>query len=369
MNESSSLAIIVAGGTGGHMYPAVAIARELLRHAAPSFEVLFVVREGDIGRDILRREQFSVAELPGQGMPRGASPAWLTFPWKIVMGFFGALPFIRQTKPRIVLGMGGYLTFPVLLAARVCGVRCMIHEQNVFPGLANRVAAHFANSVAVSFDESRPYFPSGKTWVSGLPVRQMIGTLTRQAGRAAFLLQEDPFTFLVFGGSQGAHRLNVMMLEVWRMLTGLIQGFQVIHITGENDADYLKNAYRGFSFRSAVMPYCHQMAEAYAASDVVVCRAGASTVAELISARKPAVFVPYPFASNDHQTFNAQVLSKRGLAHLIPERDLSPEIMAKTLAPYLASPETLLQARSRFQTARLPSVGLEAARRVAMFMK
>jgi len=358
-------ALIVAGGTGGHLYPAIAIAHELPK----DWEVLFVVRQGDRGKEILRHENFPVVELPGQGLSRTPSLSWITFPFKVIAGFLGALQLMLQMKPRVVLGMGGYLTFPVLLAARLCGVRAIIHEQNVLPGLANRLAARFATGIAVSFDESRSYFPTGKVWLSGLPVRRAIGGITQAAGLAAFQLPEQMVTFMVFGGSQGAHRLNVMVLEAWRQLMGYSSRFQVIHITGEKDFDYLHSAYRGFPFRSIVLKYCHQMADAYAAADVVICRSGASSIAELIAARKPSLLVPYPFASDDHQSLNAAVLVNRGVAEILQEKDLSPESLAKAMAPFIFSPEHLLALRARFNVTRLPSVGQEAARRVALFMK
>lgn len=370
--EIARRALIVAGGTGGHLYPAIAIAKELQSSSTPGstpWEILFVVRAGDRGKEILRRENFSVAELPGQGLARTPSLSWFVFPFKVLFGFIGAFQLIRSMKPKVVLGMGGYLTFPVLLAARCCGVRAIVHEQNVHPGLANRLVARFASGIALSFDESRSFFPLGKAWVSGLPVRRPIGEVLPEVGRAAFNLPEQVLTFLVFGGSQGAHHLNVRIIEAWRELMSHSGRFQVIHISGENDFEYLKMTYRGFAFKSLVMPYCHQMAEAYAAADVVISRAGASTVAELIAARRPSVLVPYPHASNDHQTLNAQVLASRGLAQLILERNLTPETLSKALLPYLLAPERLVVLRNQFNNARLPSVGQEAARKVALFMR
>lgn len=363
--------MIVAGGTGGHLYPAIAVARELrgVLCDGPGWEAIFIVRQGDFCKDILRRDEFAVAELPGMGLPRTFTLRWLLVPLKMLAGFWGAWSLIRQLRPRVILGMGGYLTFPVLLAAKVLGIRTLIHEQNTFPGLANRMASRFAHEIAVSFDESRAYFPSSRTRVTGLPVREPIGFVRRESGRVAFQLSEELFTFLVFGGSQGAHRLNVITLEAWRLLMGRFGRFQVFHITGQPDFEYLKSAYRGFSFSSVVMPYCHKMAEAYAAADLVVCRSGASTIAELIASQRPAILVPYPHASNDHQRLNAEVLVRRRLAEMILEQDLTPETMANTLAGYLANPEKAIASRARYNSASLPSVGADATRKLASLIR
>src|SRR5258708_4689 len=163
----SHTALIVAGGTGGHLYPGIAAARAVVKREG--WEVIFAVRKGDLGKDLLEREGFQIIELPGQGLPRRLSTKAFTFPIALVAGFAQAWMAVRRIQPDIVIGMGGYLSFPVLLVARLQGVPTLIHEQNVYPGLANRFSSRWVRSVAVSFPESKKYFPAGNVWFSGFP--------------------------------------------------------------------------------------------------------------------------------------------------------------------------------------------------------
>jgi len=331
--------LIVAGGTGGHLYPGVAVARALSGH-----EVLFVVRSGDLGRDILQKEGFSVEEIAGQGLPRSFSFQLVTFPFKFLQGWFEAVALLRRWRPDRVLSMGGYLSVPVVLSARVLGIRTLLHEQNVFPGLANRFLSRWADSVAVSFPQSSAYFKTKEVWVSGLPIRPDIGHIDRAAARQSFGLDVNLTTFLVFGGSLGARRLNTIVTEAWPLLLEKGLSFQVLHVTGSKDYDRVNDLYKTVSVPAKVLPYCHQMAYAYAAADAAICRAGASTVAELLTARRPAILIPYPFASNNHQAYNAQVLKDLGVAEILLEQDLTAEVLALQLINFLHDPRPFPEA-------------------------
>jgi len=316
--------LIVAGGTGGHLYPGIAIAQALQANASVGKpDVRFVVRRGDLGKNVLEREGFAVHEIAGQGWPRTLDGRLLTFPFKSVHGGLQALRLLRQLKPRAVLGMGGYLTFPLLMLAAQRRIFTMIHEQNVVPGAANRWLSRWVSRVAVSFEESLTYFPSKKSWVSGLPVRAEIGTPDRRAARLKLGLAEDMPVILLFGGSLGARRLNQIALEAWASLIAAGERFQVLHITGEKNYAEVSALYRSIPVPAKVMAFCHEMAFAYAAANVVVCRSGASTVAELEAARRPAVLVPYPHATANHQYWNALTLEKKGHASIIEEKNLT----------------------------------------------
>ncbi len=358
--------LVVAGGTGGHLYPGIAIARALRDHEPAPVPVQFAVRRGDLGRLVLEKEGFPVLEIEGQGLPRRMGVAALTFPRRLSAGFFQSRQWLREHRPCAVIGMGGYLSFPVLLNARYLGIPTIVHEQNVFPGIANRILSRWVRSVAVSFPESRAFFPKSKTWLSGLPIRSEIGSIDPATGRRALGLAENKLTILIFGGSQGARRLNEVLLTACKQLAALATAFQVLHITGEKEFPGCREAYDALPINHQVLPYCHQMAEAYAAADLVICRAGASTIAELLAAKRPAILVPFPYASDDHQRFNARVLEDRKLATVILEKDLSPETIATLLAGYIQDPSLLAELRKRFKSA--PVVTAHAAQCLADFV-
>jgi len=326
--------MIIAGGTGGHLYPGIAVARALGEH-----DILFVVRKGDLCKDILKGEGFAVREIAGQGVPRSVSAKVVSFPFAFIHGWIDAWRVLRAFHPDGVLGMGGYLSFPVVILASMQGVRTLIHEQNVVPGLANRFLSRWSRSVAVSFAESQTYFPAAKTWVSGLPVREEMGTLDAVSGRKAFDLDPSLPTLLVFGGSLGAKNLNHKILDLWGELLKRTSSFQVLHVTGQASFKETKAAYEKLTLRSVVLPYCNNMASAYAAADWVICRAGASTVAELAASRRPSTLIPYPFATNNHQQFNAQVLKDAGVADVISERELDLTFLAARLEKIINDPK------------------------------
>jgi UDP-N-acetylglucosamine--N-acetylmuramyl-(pentapeptide) pyrophosphoryl-undecaprenol N-acetylglucosamine transferase len=329
---------IVAGGTGGHLYPGVALARALVGQ-----HVTFVVRRGDLGKEILNREGFQVEEIAGQGLPRALSWKMFTFPFNFITGCLEAMALLLRHRPDWVVGMGGYLSVPMILTARLFGIRTLLHEQNVFPGLANRILSRVATSVAMSFPESHSYFPKSKSWISGLPIRPEIGQTDQTTGRRAFGLELERTTYLVFGGSLGAQRINTLMTEVWPLLLGKGLRFQVLHVAGRNDHERVKTFYQHVSFPAQVLPYCHDMASAYAAADIVISRAGASTVAELLVSKRRALLIPYPHATNNHQVFNAKILEKSGLGKMMLEKGLTAPPVVEFLAhpPPAASPVSI----------------------------
>lgn len=309
---------IVAGGTGGHLYPGIALARAL-----KGLEVSFLVRTGDLGRDILRREGFPVYEIRGAGLPRKVSVQLLMYPFTFIRGMLDAKRILSQLLPDRIVGMGGYLSVPVVLWAWILRIPSLIHEQNVYPGLANRILSLFANSVAVSFPESQAAFPNRKSWVSGLPIRGEFRPGEASAARLVMELDPHLKTYLVFGGSLGARRLNQLMPEVWKALIARGESFQVLHITGPADHEAVIQQYAILPLRSRVIPYCHDMPNAYAASDLVICRSGASTVCEVLMSQRRAIFIPYPHATNQHQLLNARMAQSRGQADVLEENDLS----------------------------------------------
>ena len=339
-------ALFVAAGTGGHLYPALATAKTLV--AAGNWDVTFAVRRKDMGKTLLEREGFSVIELSGQGMPRSFTWKWLTFPFKVLWGFWRAYFELKRLNPVVVVGWGGYLSFSVLLIAKVQRRRAMIHEQNVLPGLTNKFLSRWVDRCALSFSESLPYFKNCPAAVSGLPVRSDVGVISKSDASSHFSLDPNKITFLFFGGSLGATRLNHAVVEAWPRLSDLWGQFQVIHVTGKKDFALIEKAYKPYTFKALLMEYCHDMAQAIAAADFIVCRAGASTIAELCVAQKPALLIPYPYASENHQLFNAEVLVKRAAAEVLFDQDVSAESVAMRLRKILKNPERVAQMKKQF---------------------
>ena len=357
--------LIVAGGTGGHLYPGIAVAQALWR--APLSEgqrrpeIRFVVRRGDLGREILQREGFDVREIAGQGLPRRLSPTLFKFPAAFLNSCRETFALLDEEKPDFVLGMGGYLSFPVLLAATWKRIPTLIHEQNAFPGLANRLLGRWVHSIAVSFPGSDSFFPKRKTWLSGLPVRLTLKAIEPALARETLGLKKNCLTFLAFGGSLGAHRLNEILLDVWQRLVAAGKPFQVLHISGPRDFAVFETAFKEAKIPGKLLSYCHDMPSAYAAADIVIARSGASTIAELTTIGRPAILIPYPYATNDHQWFNAQVLVQKGCAEAIREKDLRADVLAQRLQHFIDDAPALLSWQARCYNAEFTTPKINPA--------
>jgi UDP-N-acetylglucosamine--N-acetylmuramyl-(pentapeptide) pyrophosphoryl-undecaprenol N-acetylglucosamine transferase len=318
---------IVAGGTGGHFYPGLAVARSMM---AFGHRIFFVIKKGDYVRPLLEREQIPYWAIHSAGLQRRLAVSNALVPLRLVQGFAQSLSMLRLQKPDAVLVMGGYLSVPPALAARALKIPVVLHEQNVIPGLANKMLSRLASKVAVSFAPGLPAFGE-KAVLTGNPVRPDFATLPSPAeARARFGLNPQKQTLLVFGGSLGARRLNELVTDALARLSAYSERVQIIHIAGRND-DRMKDRYEKMKFEFFVDNFCHDMPAAYAACDGAVTRSGASTVAELLVVNNPALLVPYPFATDDHQTANANVLAQRGMAEVRAQRDLTVDALVSLL--------------------------------------
>ncbi|KAF0181932.1 MAG: UDP-N-acetylglucosamine--N-acetylmuramyl-(pentapeptide) pyrophosphoryl-undecaprenol [Nitrospirae bacterium] len=320
--------LIAGGGTGGHVFPGIAIAEELLQQGIAD-EVVFAGTEHGLEAKILPQEGFQLHFLKAEGFV-GKSPlkkirALALF----AVSLMQARSLLQRLRPQLVIGVGGYASVSMVLAAHFRGIPTLIHEQNAVPGLANRTLGRFADAIAVTYQESLDHFPKEKTWLTGNPVRREMLRCDEMTARAAFPLDPERFTFFVFGGSSGAHRINRAVVEALPLLTDVRDSLQFIHQTGEKDHQYVSEAYATAGFAGIVVPFVYRMAEAYALADVVLCRAGATTLAEITAIGKPAVLVPYPFAASNHQELNAKKLEDMGAARVIFDRDLSGERVAE----------------------------------------
>ena len=321
-------ALIVLGSTGGHIYPGLVLGEELRSRGE---DAVFIVADREIARDIVKKSGFRFSVMAGEGLKRKFSPALGRFVLKFAKGIFQSLAIIIKERPRVVVGMGGYLTPQVVLSARLMGLPVVIHEQNVMPGLANRMLARIATRIAVSFSATAEYFPSRKVVFTGNPVRKEILACSREEGTENLNLDKNRKNILIFGGSQGSSSINFAMVSALEFLTPLKDKVQFIHITGIKQFSSLMEAYRKQGYGACVLPYLHRMEYAYAASDLVISRSGATTLAELVARNLPSVLIPYPHATEDHQTVNADLLVREGAAVIIPDKDLTGERLADVL--------------------------------------
>lgn len=325
--------MFAGGGTGGHIYPALAIAGELLKRKSDT-EIIFVAGTRGIERSILEKAGYRMETISVASLPRRLSPSLLTFAWKLGTSTLAARSYIKAFKPSVVIATGGYVSGPPILAARLCGVPVVIQEQNSYPGITTKKLARFADTVMLGFADAAKHFgKSTKTIETGNPVRNAIGTAVRESSSPLFGFDPAKKTVLVFGGSQGAHALNVVMTETAPMLAD--RGFQVLWQTGRLDYD----SYRSFDGYGGgllkVTQYIDDMVSAYGASDMVVSRAGAMTVAEITRCGLPSVLVPLPTAAENHQEFNARSLAYRGAAVVLLERNLTPGLLETTVSGIL----------------------------------
>jgi UDP-N-acetylglucosamine--N-acetylmuramyl-(pentapeptide) pyrophosphoryl-undecaprenol N-acetylglucosamine transferase len=328
--------IIAAGGTGGHFYPGLVLGQELRRRGC---KIGFICRKNDSCKALLASSKFRFFEIAFHGFPRKPTLRLFSFIFLLVRSFFSARAVIKAFRPDVVVGMGGYISFPVVLAARVKGIPVVIHEQNCLPGLANRALSVFASKIAVSFEESEKYFPKAKTIFTGNPVRPELFTGHPEETYAGLGLSREKVTVFVFGGSQGAVKLNHTVLQTIPHLGEYKSRVQFIHLTGriKNEKEKAEEGYKKLGVKAAVFEYLENIGQAYSAADVIISRAGATTVSELTVLHKPAILVPFPHATGNHQEYNALNLVRKGNAIMIREKDLSPAILAGGLILYIAS--------------------------------
>jgi UDP-N-acetylglucosamine--N-acetylmuramyl-(pentapeptide) pyrophosphoryl-undecaprenol N-acetylglucosamine transferase len=321
--------IISGGGTGGHLYPALVVGRKLLGMVR-SLRLIYVGTHREVERKIMEEHgvrfiPLRIEGLKGRGLRSLRSLGLLPF------SFLQALRLLVRTKPDLVIGVGGYSSGPVVLTAAWGGIPTLILEQNAQPGFTNRVLARWVCKAVVAFPSSLPYF-KGKGVCLGNPVREEFYGLPRK-GRTREL------SILVFGGSQGSRFLNTRVTAALPLLLAVKDRLRFMHQTGDKDLEWVVAGYREAGFAAdGVSAYIFDMAGAFAASDLVVSRAGATTLAEIIAARKAALLVPFAGASEDHQTRNARELEQVGGADVLPEERLTPEVLAGRLLHYLNHP-------------------------------
>ena len=330
---------IACGGTGGHLFPGLAVA-EVLR--GQGHEVLLFVSEKEVDARALRgHPDLPSKKLPSIGMPRLFSPAMVAFLRRLWDSLRKCGAAYDENRPDAVLGMGGFTSIAPLMAARRRGIPAFLHESNAIPGKANRLAALFCREVLLGFDDCSRHFPKRPTRVTGTPIRRDLSTGVPDRATARQSLGLDPLqpTLLVMGGSQGAAGINALMTQAAVHLGK--GGLQVIHLSGEREAEVVRAAYAAGGIPAVVLPFCDRMQDVYPAADVALSRSGAASLGELSWFGLPSILVPFPYAAEDHQRLNAEIFVRVGAARMLEEKGADGASLARLLLSLLESRQTL----------------------------
>jgi UDP-N-acetylglucosamine--N-acetylmuramyl-(pentapeptide) pyrophosphoryl-undecaprenol N-acetylglucosamine transferase len=327
--------VIAAGGTGGHVYPGIAIAEEW-RRRHPGSDVVFIGSNRGLEATAIPQAGFALRTIAARGFPRRLGWGLLQAAFAAVRSLGQALSLLRELRPRVVLVTGGYVSGPVGLAAKLLRMPLLVQEQNSVPGATNRWLNLIADEVHISFMESRNYFRRRNNLkVSGNPIRQSLLRQDRASAYESLRLDPARRTLLVFGGSLGAASLNRAFTDALPRLYR-IDRLQVLWQTGKDRAAEIAARFAGTPIPVHIVPYLEQIDKAYAVADLAVCRSGAMTVAELAACGVPAILVPYPHATHDHQTLNARGLVERGAAEMIPDAELAADDLAARIVRLLS---------------------------------
>lgn len=347
--------LIAGGGTGGHLFPGIALAEEVATRHHKN-DVLFVGTTRGLEARVVPQAGFKFEAIPSRGL-KGMGPVRLLLGLLMLpLSFFSALRILVRTKPDVVVGVGGYSSGPVVLTAWLLGVPTAVQEQNALPGFTNKVLGKFVDKVFLAFDGAAQFFAARKVHVIGNPIRRklMENFLRSRA-------PHDRFTVLVFGGSLGARGINARMIEALDHLGDLKDGLHFVHQTGKNDLEQVKQGYAQKGFSADVVEFIDDMSTAYLNSELVVCRAGATTLAELTVCKKASILIPFPFATDDHQTVNAQALVSAGAALCFQEKELTGEKLAAAIRELKAEPGKLAKMEKQAGLLGRPEAAKELA--------
>jgi len=320
--------LIAAGGSGGHIFPAIALARRL-KEEKDGIDIRFVGSSKELDKRIFEKEGFRFSLISANKLPYKLGFAIVPFTFVLFLDIVKTFFIIASYRPDVVVGFGGYVSFPAILTTGIFGIPKLVHEQNVVPGRANKVLFGLADRVALSFEDTKRFLGNnaGKAVLTGNPIRQEMLKGDRLAGIKRFGLEASKFTILVIGGSQGAHSLNEKFIESLSLIEESVRrGLQVIHITGVKDYEWAMNEYSALgNMDHRVYSFIDRIEEAYSAADLVITRAGASAIFEIAAFGRAMILVPYPFAMS-HQSENASFFSEKNAAIEIGEKNLSGKV-------------------------------------------
>ncbi len=338
LRSTDSLDIVITGGgTGGHVYPGIAVAKELKRQF-PSTSILFIGTRTGLEAKIVPHEGFALETISIQGFKSKGIFDKVKTLCKLPYAIYRSRTFLKEFRPHIVFGTGGYVSVPVIYAAYLLHIPTLILEPNRQAGLANRLLSKSVDKIAVCFQESAALFPREKVIFTGNPIRKEFSLI----GQIPPPDRGSKHNILIIGGSRGSKSINNAVLSALDYLTEYRQQLVFTHQTGNADYASVKANYETKKFRADVLEYIDNIPQMYAKSHLIICRSGANTVAELTASRRPAILIPYPHGDR-HQEYNARALEETGAANVILQKDLSGETLAKAVMYYLQQPETYAQ--------------------------
>ncbi len=351
--------IIAGGGTGGHLFPAVAIAQEFMAKD-PENKVIFVSTGNPFELSVLDKAGFMLEKITAEGIKGRGLLRQLRSMWKIPMGIFESMRIIKNFKPDLVMGVGSYAAGPVAIGAWLMRKKLILHEQNILPGITNRILSRFADRIYVSFKNTKANFNPGKVLYTGNPLRKEFiqKAKDKKDNNTATSAKDYTFTVLILGGSQGAHSINEAVINAIEYLRGK-HNFYFIHQTGKRDEAVVKKAYKDQGISCMVKSFFDDMPEQYQMADLIICRAGATTVAELAAVGKGVIFIPFPFAADNHQVLNARTFTETGAAEIILQKDLTGQMLAERIEYYASNKKAL-----EVMAARAKSLGKPDAAKV-----
>ncbi len=357
MNQSQPLSILIAcGGTGGHLFPGIAVAEELL---SKGHQVRLLISEKKVDEKASKKyEHLDFVKIPAIAKPPTLSFKMFPFLGRLFKTIGTCKSLLKKHQVDVVLGMGGFTSFPPIVAGKKLGLRTYVHDSNAIPGRSNLMTSKHCSKVLLGLGEAKRYFPNAEVVITGTPVRKEMQNLPdRETAAAQFGLDPHRPIVLVVGGSQGARQLNTFVVEASEQLGGVVQW---LHITGMFDFERVEELSKGLSHHQT-LAFCDQMPAAYACTDLAVCRSGASSLTELSYLGIPSVLVPYPHAADDHQTKNAEVFEKGGAAIMASEAELSGEKLIDFVRSFINSYEL----RKEMSEKALAMASPQAASRIA----
>ena len=340
--------VIAGGGTGGHLFPGIAIAKEFMARNSAT-RVIFISTGNRLERTVLSKAGFDLRSIQVAGIKGRGIWDQIKSVLKIPGAILAAMGLLKNFSPDLTVGLGSYSAGPVVTGAWLMRIPIVIHEQNIWPGITNRILSRCADRIYISFENTKSSLNPHKVYWTGNPVRpELLACADRPKDATAQEIRQARFTVLIIGGSQGAHRINLAMIAALGHLQHA-ERLHFVHQTGEADEEAVSQAYRGNKVSAQARSFFDNMAEQYRQADLIICRAGATTVAEITALGKAAIFIPFPYAADNHQMLNAADLASDGAAEIIEEKELTGELLSKKIEHYLDHPEALdgMAARAR----------------------
>jgi len=347
--------LIAGGGTGGHLFPGIALAEEVVtRHHRN--EVVFVGTERGLEARVVPQAGFPLEFISARGLKGKGLGQLIKGLLALPIALIESFRILSRHKPDVVVGVGGYASGPVVMAAWLMGIPTAVQEQNALPGLTNKLLGKFVKVVFTAFEEARRFFPEGKVQLVGNPIRRKLMDNYLRSHVA-----HEHFSILVFGGSLGAKGVNQRMVDSLEHLADLKEHLRFVHQTGKNDLEMVRKGYADKGFHAEVVEFIDDMSDAYAKADLVICRAGATTLAELTVCKKASILIPFPYATDNHQEVNARALVDVGAAVMFREAELTGQKLAETIRGLKSEPARLKQMEKKAGLLGRPEASKELA--------